>query len=143
MTPSPRSSFGFSYLSKGEPLYSFSHLLQKYFENLSSGNLPIPAKNSSGPPRFPFFCSSSVTFANTYPPEPRSFFSRRLRSSLIISTTLNLIRSYLKYSAVIVFTPLLISALCHLNCVIIIGRYNYIRVIHTVNCSKDCGRLIK
>ena len=55
VTPSPRSSLGFSNFSGGEPLYSFSHLLQKYFENLSSGSLPTPAKNSSGPPRLPLF----------------------------------------------------------------------------------------
>ena len=44
----------------------------------SASNLPIGAKNRSGPPRFPFLCCSSVTSASTYPPEPLNFFIWKL-----------------------------------------------------------------
>ena len=73
---SATSSFGFSNSIFGLPSNSFSHVLHVYLEINSDSNLPIGAKNRSGPPRFPLLCCSSVTLAITNPPEPLSFFNR-------------------------------------------------------------------
>ena len=54
----------------------------------SDSNLPIGAKNRSGPPRFPLLCCSSVTLAITNPPEPLSFFNR---SSALMFSSINYI----------------------------------------------------
>ena len=80
---SATSSFGFSNSILGLPSNSFSHVLHVYFEIFSDSNLPIGAKNRSGPPRFPLLCCSSVTRAITNPPEPLSFFN--LSSALMNS----------------------------------------------------------
>ena len=62
---SATSSLGFSNSIFGGPSNSFSHVLQKCLVILSASNLPIGAKNKSGPPKFPFICCSSVTVAIT------------------------------------------------------------------------------
>ena len=62
---SATSSLGFSNSIFGGPSNSFSQVLQKYLVIVAASNLPIGAKNRSGPPRFPFTCCSSVTLAIT------------------------------------------------------------------------------
>ena len=60
---SATSSLGFSNSIFGEPSNSFSQVLQKCLEINSAPNLPIGAKNKSGPPKLPLTCCSSVTLA--------------------------------------------------------------------------------